>query len=83
MTATLKTDPTPARPGQAGLRRWAGDHGVDVPPKGKISNATWARWDEWLAKETADARTKALKAHARVDKAYEAATEHVSKYFGI
>lgn len=79
-TTTVATSPVP-RPTQSQIRRWALEHGVAIPPKGKISNATWAKWDEWFLAETADAGAKLQKAVARAHKAFEAATARVQKHF--
>lgn len=80
------TDSTPAsnpapRPTQAKLRAWAQEQGIAMPPKGKPSNAMWAKWDEWFLAETSEAGEKLQKAIARAQKAFNAATAHVQKHF--
>lgn len=69
------------RPTQGKVRAWAQEHGIDVPPKGKISNATWEKWDAWFLAETQSAFTKLTQASARAQKAYDTATAHVRKHF--
>jgi hypothetical protein len=76
-------EPTNTRPSLAGLRQWGNDHGVPVPARGRIAEATWQKFDAWYEAEIAKADKAYDAAYKRVNAKHNSALRRASTYHQV